>query len=58
MLCDALATALFVTRKPEEILKIYPDYGAVLVSSQAELVTMGKFSGVELSPAEQAIDHR
>lgn len=41
-LCDALATALFVSKTPEEILKLYPSYGAILVNEEGEIYFLGK----------------
>lgn len=42
LLCDALSTALFVSLTPETILKKYPDYGAVIVTSDGTLSILGK----------------
>jgi len=58
MLCDALATALFVSPEPEAILKKYPDYGALLVNSRGEAAVIGKSSGIEPFQAGQAFHHR
>jgi len=41
-ICDALSTALFVCEFPDEILKNYPDYGAVLVDSDGKVTLCGK----------------
>ena len=41
-LCDALATALFVSKAPADILKKYPLYGAILVNEQGEISFLGK----------------
>jgi thiamine biosynthesis lipoprotein len=42
LLCDALSTALFVAPQPKDILKKFPDYGAVLVESNGKITLMGK----------------
>lgn len=42
LLCDALSTALFVTRYPEALLLKYPEYGAVIVDSDGNLSVIGK----------------
>jgi len=41
-ICDALSTALFVSKKPEAILETYPEYGAVIVTAQGEIQSLGK----------------
>lgn len=41
-LCDALATALFVSHAPETILEHYPDYGAILVDADGILSFLGR----------------
>jgi thiamine biosynthesis lipoprotein len=41
-LCDALSTALFVSKTPEKILKKYPEYGAILIDVKGEISTLGK----------------
>ncbi len=41
-LCDALSTALFVSKTPEKILKEYPEYWAILIDSKGEISTLGK----------------
>jgi len=41
-LCDALSTALFVSKTPEKILKKYPEYGAILINSKGEISKLGK----------------
>lgn len=41
-LCDALSTALFVSKTPEKILKKYPEYSAILVDKKGEMSTLGK----------------
>jgi thiamine biosynthesis lipoprotein len=40
--CDGLATALFVSEEPESILSHYPEYGAILVMDDGELIKLGK----------------
>ncbi len=40
--CDALATALFVSPEPESIILKYPDYGALLVDEGGRLIRIGK----------------
>lgn len=42
LLCDALSTAVFVSKNPEEILKNYPDYGAVIVDDEGKITFHGK----------------
>jgi thiamine biosynthesis lipoprotein len=42
LLCDALSTALFVSPQPEDILKNFPEYGAVLVESKSGIVLLGR----------------
>jgi len=39
---DALATALFVSKKPEILIKKYPNYGALLVNSDGKVSIIGK----------------
>lgn len=41
-ICDALSTALFVSERPEEILKSFPEYGAVLVFDSGRITLAGK----------------
>jgi len=41
-LCDALSTALFVSKTPEKILKKYPEYRAILIDLKGEISTLGK----------------
>lgn len=41
-LCDALSTALFVCEFPDDILKSYPEYGAIIVDSKGEATLYGK----------------
>ncbi|MCP2519460.1 FAD:protein FMN transferase [SCandidatus Aminicenantes bacterium Aminicenantia_JdfR_composite] len=40
--CDALATALFVSSNEREILKKFPQYGAIIVDSEGKLSILGK----------------
>ncbi len=42
LICDALSTALFVSREPEIIMEKYPDYGAIIVDSDGSLSFLGK----------------
>jgi thiamine biosynthesis lipoprotein len=46
MLCDALATALFVSPQPEAILKKYPEYGAIIVNNFGEVSLIGNTPGL------------
>lgn len=41
-ICDALATALFVSSHPENILTQYADYGAIIIDSGGRLVRLGR----------------
>lgn len=41
-LCDALSTAVFVSKDPALILERYPEYGAILVNSEGEISSLGK----------------
>lgn len=41
-ICDALATALFVSQKPEAIIKKYPDFGALIVYSNGKISIIGR----------------
>jgi thiamine biosynthesis lipoprotein len=41
-LCDALATALFVSAHPDTVLRHYPDYGAIIIQADGRLKTLGK----------------
>lgn len=41
-LCDALSTALFVSKSPAAILENYPDYGAILVAADGHLSFLGR----------------
>ncbi len=41
-LCDALSTALFVSKEPDVILAKYPEYGAVIVDTEGKIERMGK----------------
>jgi thiamine biosynthesis lipoprotein len=47
-LCDALSTAVFVSKKPEIILKKYPDYGAVIVNDKGKIIFSGKKINIDL----------
>lgn len=40
--CDGLATALFVSNQPQEIIKKYPNYGAIIVNSEGKVSVLGK----------------
>lgn len=40
--CDAISTALFVSPKPEDILRKYVDYGAIIVASDGEIKMLGR----------------
>ena len=40
--CDALATALFVSSQEKEVLKKFPEYGAIIVNSKGEISIIGK----------------
>jgi thiamine biosynthesis lipoprotein len=42
VVCDALSTALFVSPQPEEILKKYSAYDAVVVTSEGKILRLGK----------------
>jgi len=42
LLCDALSTALFVSKAPEKIIEKYPEYGAIIVDSDGNLSFIGK----------------
>ena len=42
IICDALATALFVSKKPQDILYKYPGYGAIIVDSKGKISILGK----------------
>ena len=41
-LCDALSTALFVSKNPESVIRHYQDYGAVLVDKEGIITVIGK----------------
>ena len=41
-ICDALATALFVSSHPETILNQYADYGAIIIDAGGRLVQLGR----------------
>jgi thiamine biosynthesis lipoprotein len=49
VLCDGLSTALFCSPTPEEILKRYPDYSAIMVDDSGHLRILGKSCPLELS---------
>ncbi|MBN1273714.1 MAG: FAD:protein FMN transferase [Candidatus Aminicenantes bacterium] len=42
LICDALSTALFVSRDQEGLLQKYPQYGAVLVDEKGDISLLGK----------------
>lgn len=42
LICDALSTALFVSKVPKKIMDKYPEYGAIIVDSEGNLSFMGK----------------
>jgi thiamine biosynthesis lipoprotein len=42
VICDALSTALFVSKEPAKILEKYPDYGAIIVDSKGKISFLGK----------------
>lgn len=42
VVCDGLATALFVSEEPKSILSRYPEYGAILLMDDGELIKIGK----------------
>ena len=42
IICDALATALFVSEKPQDILFKYPDYGAIIVDLKGKIYILGR----------------
>lgn len=48
-LCDALSTALFVSPRPETIIDLYPQYGAVLINNEGKISFLGKAVSFELS---------
>ncbi len=41
-ICDALSTALFVSPEQEKIIRLYPEYGVIIVDSKGKLKTLGK----------------
>jgi len=41
-ICDALATAIFVLDDATPLLRLYPDYGAIVVNSEGALSFVGK----------------
>ena len=42
IICDALATAIFVSEKTQDILYEYPEYGAIIVDSKGKIYILGK----------------
>jgi len=44
-ICDALSTAVFIHPKPEEFLREYPEYGAVIVDEKGKYCLLGKTYG-------------
>ena len=44
-ICDALSTAVFIHPKPEEFLRKYPEYGAVIVDEKGKYCLLGKTYG-------------
>jgi len=40
--CDALSTAVFVSKHPKKILLHFPDYGAIIFNDQSQLSIEGK----------------
>lgn len=40
--CDALATALFVSAQPETVLERYSEYGAIIIGADGRLGLLGK----------------
>lgn len=54
-LCDALATALFVSDRPRSIINKYPDYGAVLVDEKGNVSLAGRRFRLSLSPRDQVL---
>ncbi|MFQ6083110.1 MAG: FAD:protein FMN transferase [Candidatus Aminicenantia bacterium] len=40
--CDALSTAIFVSSQPEDIIRKYPQYGAIIVDSNGKILMIGK----------------
>lgn len=51
LVCDALSTALFVSKYPDSILQKYPEYGAFIVNSEGKTSRIGK--GFVFQPIEQ-----
>jgi hypothetical protein len=45
IICDALSTAVFIHPKPEEFLRKYPEYGAVIVDEKGKYCLLGKTYG-------------
>ena len=50
LVCDALSTALFVSRESRKIMDKYPEYGAIIVDSEGNLSFVGK--SYSFRPAE------
>jgi thiamine biosynthesis lipoprotein len=50
VVCDALSTALFVNPSPEEVLKKFEDYGALLVNRKGILSAMGRKFSFQVTP--------
>jgi thiamine biosynthesis lipoprotein len=46
--CDALSTALFASPSPSAIIENYPEYGAIIVDANGNIVTLGKPCSLEL----------
>jgi len=41
-ICDALATAVFISKQPDSILDFYPEYGAFIVDTEGRLSRAGR----------------
>jgi thiamine biosynthesis lipoprotein len=48
LICDALSTALFVSDQPENILRKFPGYGAVIIDEKGNPFLIGKTYPVRL----------
>jgi thiamine biosynthesis lipoprotein len=48
LICDALSTALFVSDQPEQILKKFPEYGAVIIDGNGNSFLIGKTYPIRL----------
>ncbi len=46
--CDALSTALFASSSPSAVIENYPEYGAIIVEANGNIVTLGKPCSLEL----------